>query len=275
MEPDDALTEETEKVCAVLGSALAPVQDVPFSPEELEARLHRYAALTERLRAMALACCCRGEKAQEEPWLRCVGRIAHQVEAVRTPNEWGRVHTYPALLLFYTSGIASIAASRYDTFASLLTGPTVTMLGTDQPMVLAASWWVTWLLPLMQRLPAMERSLTPVSDHLYSLLREPFRQLVPDDRRYQECFDRFEYLLHLVRVDLSWNPPGALRGPVGRFGWRHRYQGGDSIVREIESEASGAGPSWPPLQAGLFGGSAVRFREVKAHFDAFIEQLAW
>ena len=43
----------------------------------------------------------------------------------------------------------------------------------------------------------------PMSKHFYAILREPFRVLLADDRRYDKCFDRFEYLRSLAEIDLT------------------------------------------------------------------------
>jgi hypothetical protein len=44
---------------------------------------------------------------------------------------------------------------------------------------------------------------------------------------------------------------------------------------QIEDESTEAKDSWPPLSAGLFGGSFKRFLEVKTAFDEIIGKLGW
>ena len=64
-------------------------------------------------------------------------------------------------------------------------------------------------------------------------------------------------------------------GPVGCFGWRRRGYREDTIMSEINLEVANAGEYWPPLKAGLFNGSAERFKEVKVAFDSFLSELHW
>lgn len=129
-----------------------------------------------------------------------------------------------------------------------------------------------------QHLPGMERHRTPVSDHLFSVLREPLREYLPDDTQYEKCFDRFEYLLALVHADLYEKLGQSVWGPIGRFGWRGRHFrefGPETIMSEIESDAAAAGDNWSPLQAGLFNGSMERFSRIKQEFDNLIKDLNW
>jgi hypothetical protein len=79
--------------------------------------------------------------------------------------------------LLYAGGIAAIAANNYATLFGLLTKP---------------------------------------SQYLEALLREPFRDLLPDDSSYQRTFDRFEYMLAMMYMDqsddLHWAQLDALLG---------------------------------------------------------------
>jgi len=116
---------------------------------------------------------------------------------------------------------------------------------------------------------------TPLSDHLYEVLREPLRAFLPDDVRYQESFDRYEYLFALVHADLRQKQRDDVWGPVGCFGWRsgHRRDGG--VIKQIELEAKDYGSNWPLLKSGFFEGSLERFLSIKTAFDERIAKLGW
>jgi hypothetical protein len=73
------------------------------------------------------------------------------------------------------------------------------------------------LLPAHPRYPA-----TPLSNHLFEVLREPLRQYVPDDNEYDAAFDWFEYLICLAHIDQQTTRPSSkkkrARRPTSIFG---------------------------------------------------------
>ena len=200
---------------------------------------------------------------------------------------------YPALLLLYGAGIASIVAGKYSTFSSLLTVPKIRpTYGEEYPIVLALHPWSVMDRQEIQRLlPGLERSFIPLSNHLSDILRDPLREILPQDANYQECFDRFEYLSALVHADLRNENDDEIWAPVGLFGYRSRLSHRDtSIMNRIQSDFenstqiyidSGDGvptkqvhSTWPPLRAGLFGGSAERFKLIKQEFDELVTRVS-
>jgi len=141
-------------------------------------------------------------------------------------------------------------------------------------------------------LPNMESQFTPLqftplSSHLYEILRDPLGDILPQETHYQECFDRFEYLFALVHADMFNEKYNNLWAPIGCFGWRNRTIPDKRIMKKIQLEfekstqtttvISGGTPItqedsvWPPLKAGLFGGDIQRFRNVKQEFDSSIK----
>jgi hypothetical protein len=108
-----------------------------------------------------------------------------------------------------------------------------------------------------------------MSDRVHDVLREPLREYLPDDGRYDDAFDRFEYLVALTHADIRTERGRNSWAPAGRFGWRR------SVVDAIVSEQQSQGVSWPPLRAGLFKDQA-RFLEVqKAYHEQILARLGW
>jgi hypothetical protein len=222
--------------------------------------------------------CHGGGKSYEQLWAKSIERLTYQAIERNRSIEWPNLKLYPALLLLYGGGIASVAAGRYDTFATLLTKVIVRVGTEDLPLVLTLHTWNVMNKGIGQQLPNMERHFTPVSEHLYIVLREPLREFLPQDTRYQECFDRFEYLLALVHADLNQKQNGGFWGPVGCFGWRGTgayHVGEHRIMKEIELEVANADKNWPLLEAGLFDASVERFRTVKTAFDEQVRRISW
>lgn len=84
-------------------------------------------------------------------------------------------------------------------------------------------------------------------------LRDTLRELLPRDEQFWETFDRFEYLLGLVHVDLQKQAKSNAWGPIGQFSG-NRGADHPMIALAVQDEARSAGENWKPLQAGLCGG---------------------
>ena len=215
--------------------------------------------------------CYWGEAPQIDLWVKALERIANPRGGDSGILIWRALRLYPALLLMYAGGLSSTAAERYSTFAALLTRPIVRGPNREYPLVRRVIPLGVLDDDLSRQLPGRERSYTPVSDQLFEVLREPLRELLPDDTQYAERFDRFEYLLALVYADILVEQGESLWGPIGRFGRRDDYR----IARVIESEVTEMGESWKPLRDGLFGGSLGRFQSVKTGFDTILGRIPW
>jgi hypothetical protein len=268
----DLVMEELNKLDDELSITHFPA-DTPFTREEFLQRVQRYEALSEVLLAVFITGCYWGEQPYQQLWARCLERLAYRPQAISGVIAWIHLSLYPALLLLYGGGIAALAAGRYDTFAILLTKAMARVERNDQPFVLAVNTWEVMETDVAQQLPNIERHFTPLSDHLYEVLRESLKEYLPLDVLYQECFDRFEYLLALVHADLRQKLEGRVWGPIGCFEWRGRgalRRDDPPIMKEIESEVEKAGEDWPLLTAGLFDSSVARFQAIKTDFDAWV-----
>ena len=269
---NDLVMGEVEKLYGELTDEHFPVQGVPFGPEELFKRVQRYEALTEISLALMVNGCYWGEEEHEGLFARCLERIANPAGGRSGTTVWLNLRLYPALLLLYGGGIASLAAKQYKIFSALLTQAKIRDGLREEPLVLGLYPAATMEQRVQQQLPGMGKRYTPLCDHLYEFLRNPLREILPDDTCYQKCFDRFEYLLALVHVDLRG---GDSWGPVGNFAWRYRHDYESSVMKEIELEASHKGSHWPLLQVGLFEGTIGRFKHVKSSFDEFWKGLPY
>ncbi|MCL4400575.1 hypothetical protein M1316_01195 [Candidatus Parvarchaeota archaeon] len=258
-----------------LAAEFPAMAQTPFSPEELARRLNYYETVTKPLQNLMITGCYWGEVEHERVWAKCLEMITNLPREAGL-DVWVRLRLYPSLVLLYSGGIAAIAAEQYGNFRSLLTKSKLIDERKSVPIVLGVNSEVIGT-NVGRKIPGMEgHTRTPVSDYLYSLLREPFRESIPQDFLYQGYFDHFEYLSALVFVDMKNLEAGSeVWGPVGCFGWRRLYYREDTIMWKIDMEAAGAGGNWPPIKAGLFNGSVKRFKEVKVAFDSFLAKLHW
>lgn len=270
----DFVMQEVENLNAELSDEHFPVkrEEMPVSKEELNRRLQQYESLIEIVQSMMIYGCYWGDKSQEKIWMKCLERIANPHGATDGMVAWLNLRLYPALLLLYSGGIASIATEKYGTFSTLLTKRSI---DGNVPLVLNLYNYSVFADGTSEYISGYENHYTPVSSYLFEVLREPLREILPQDVDYQKCFERFEYLLGLIYVDLNEkNDKGYYRGPVGNFWRKNRYDSANSIMSKVEHEISENGENLPLLNIGLFDGSIERIQEVKTEYDKHISKVS-
>lgn len=264
----DLMMAEAEKLYSELNDKSFPVQGGSANHDYIVKRMQQYEALSEILLALIMNGCYWGEERHQRLLAQSIERVANPAGERNGLVVLLNLRLYPALLLFYGAGIASIAAGKYGTFSALLSNVKIRD-GSREKSACEYLYPVAVVHDGGKFLPRREREYTPINNHLYELLREPLRGFLPDDILYKKCFDRFEYLLALVHCDLDLKKGHDGWGPIGCFGWRR------DVLEEIEREAADAGEKWPPLKAGLFDGSIERFKEVKKTYDYRVSKLPW
>ncbi|MEE8659252.1 hypothetical protein CGLAMM_01025 [Acetobacteraceae bacterium EV16G] len=147
-------------------------------------------------------------------------------------SSWARVCEYPARLLFYTTGMVSLLSNRPSLFAKLMLTPTPSKLKSDS---VAAERFAL----VLQTEPKMFSPLSekigravPMSNWLYSRLREPFRSLVRLDEHYELLFDTFEFYHAILRRAL--NPYSSSIRPLGK--WCVAQQDREAMIHSLGDE---------------------------------------
>lgn len=269
----DLVNQEVEKLYAELSDKEKfPVKDISKNKieDELRRQVQLYESFTENVLAMMITGCRWGKKSQENLWISCLERIANPPGENQWIPELLHLKSYPVLLLLYGGGVVSIATENYELFSALLEKPKVRVHGEDVPLVKFITEFVIEAESTQKWLPGIEHLRKPfLSNYLYEILREPLKEFLPQETRYQKSFDRFEYLFALVNTYLEDNG----FGPIGCFAFRLKHEHREvSIMEEIGSEASEAGDNWPPLKAGLFRGDFEKFNSIKQKFDEYIKE---
>lgn len=266
---NDLVSGETERVYQLLSRANFPVQSVSYTAEELKKRLRKYEAIMEVLLAMSISGCYWGKKTHIPIWVKILQRIGNPPGDFGGVTGWLKLELYPAMLLWYASGLSSVSSGNYAMFSALFTDPQYRRDG--EPRSLCLDLIPTRVVePDTMRAVLNQNIYTPVSDHVFDVLREPFREYLPDDEEYARMFDRFEYLFGLVYADVLESRTKEIRGPIGRFGWRRQYQ--YDISKEVNNEVEKEVSQWQPIQSGLFRNSPQRFKEIKAKFDTWVNE---
>ena len=268
----DLVTGEADRLRDAISDANYPVE-VQATEENLRDRAVQYEALSETLLGLMAVGCAWTE--DPRPFAEALDRLANP------SNFWSgntlllAFRRYPALMSLYVGGIAAVYAEQWAVLRSLLYDPLVVEANDRLPAAAGLSPWIvvndpsggTWL-------PSMERRYAPVSDHLFTILREPLRATIPLDARYEASFERFEYFHGVVVQDQDNVREGRLRfrAPVGRIGWKHWYppHEADDPATAIPAEAAAAGDRWPPLVAGLFGGDPARLGRAMERYQEVV-----
>ena len=267
------VTSETRRVLRSLAETPNGWYSAVPTAELVESRLSHYEAMTATLRDIVATGCYWGESEQRELWVGILRRLAN------VPRVSGSVHDslvkarlYPALLVLYAAGIASVASERYDLLKALVTDVRVEdrefrrvdpLLFVVHPSML--NEFDEILLPGYRRAGiAIPRRLarTPA---LWTGVRE---ELVSDEE-FNDAVDRFEYLLGLEMFALRSDPYPSGWAFVGAYAYRSML-GGTMMAGQMEEEIDAVREDWPPLKAGFFHGDLERLRSVKAKFDAFL-----
>ncbi|QGG55055.1 SIR2 family protein [Paenibacillus sp. B01] len=190
---------------------------------------------------------------------------------------WLNLQLYPTLLITYASGIAALASNNLSHLKHILIGtpiPSNRRNGDEYPLCLVASSPRIFEQELGKHIPGLERRRTPVSDHLFNVLREPLMGLIPRDSEYQKLFVRFEYYFALIHADLLERDRGDDRfwGPIGQFGWRYEM---DAIQMVLNREIEQLNDKHPLLLANFFDSSIERLLKVKKGIDNIVGNLHW
>lgn len=191
---------------------------------------------------------------------------------------WVNLRWYPLFLVLYHAGIAAIESKNYASLAKIF----YTKLGEsefERDEVFFAQKISSGILELtradvFKRIPRHERQYTPLSEYMFKQVQPALDDLFFLGRSYESDFDEFEILYALAVGDLRKQSGKHFWAPIGRFGWKHRSRD-NSPVRKICSEAESLKQDWPPIKAGMFGGSYERFEDVANELKRLLDQLNW
>jgi hypothetical protein len=217
-------------------------------------------------------------------WAECFSCLAYQEESGSGLTTLIKLRMYPALLLIYSIGVSSVLSTRYGIFADVCYRKPATKYGDGEEFGLGLhgaevidpgnanqlqNYW----------LGTNKRYWTPLSDHLYELIKEDLDDLVLTEEQFRRAFDKFEYLAGLVHLDIraQKHPEIYTWLPVGAYRWRSwgRYSSSYHVAKELEAEVARDGSDWPPLRAGLFGGDSERLKSVMKSANEWLSQVPW
>ncbi|MEG3083563.1 SIR2 family protein [Sphingomonas sp. PB2P12] len=155
----------------------------------------------------------RGE--QDDLLVSAIGEVGKEnIHDGSQYTAWASLRGYPATLMLYAAGMASLLADRPPLLSRLLTARTPTINNKKALAVghLAPPHLIdrAMLFGLFNGQPRH----VPMSDWLHDTLRSTFHPLVADDEDYSLLFDTFEYYFALAYLaagvsNSGWVPVGA------------------------------------------------------------------
>jgi hypothetical protein len=274
---DDEVKRTVERTVSII--SLAPSGQLRSDALTLLPKLE---AASEVVMAMLSVGCYWGEASQSQTWTSAIERLGYAAAPSTGQSrtiypEWEKLYKYPAQLAFYSAGLAALARgpAGEDTFLDILLLP---QFRNDSrrdlvPAVYALNLSECVDFDLARMLPGKERAISPFSDYLFSIMRPRFADLVPDDERFADLFDRFEYFVALAYGDFRIRRKSAFFwAPVGRLAWRQEYTVGNQLRDRVTEEAKKEGTNWLFFRRGLFERSAEKFQDVKAQVDELLSQ---
>ncbi|MGD0954190.1 MAG: hypothetical protein ABR985_17675 [Methanotrichaceae archaeon] len=167
----------------------------------------------------------------------------------------------------YACGVNSIANNQYTNLAAILRNPRVRDYASDRS-VLSIKRLNVWNVfdRTDEWIPTLGgmRHHTHASDYLFEKLKQiPCGYSATNDAKYEEIFDKFEYILALTYFD-QFN---GLR--PGRFAWRYSDLNGEIEgihLDEFVYPGLKGDNDWELHKLGFFGGSVERFQEIYPKF---------
>jgi len=267
----DMVSQETRAVLAATSEDNFPVSG-SWSEEEFAERITRYEDVALDLTGIQAVVGYWGQNSHQDVLTLAPKRIAGRLTISNGLKAWLGLRWYPILLLIYNGGIAAVASGRYENLKSLLLAPAP---DTDNHrnatnLTVALNRGLSDLQDTFNTLPGHERQYVPQSEYLFKHLQPQLDDLLFLGADYEQYFDRFEILLSLIHAHNA--PYGVF---LGRFAWKFSSRGSDSPFQTLVNEANEHGDTWPPLQAGLFGGSHQTFSDVATKLSESLEQLQW
>ena len=266
----DLVAEQIRKVMSTTVGDNFPA-NIGWSKEEFIERLKKYEAIYSDLCNIQALLSYWGTEAHRDTLTLAPRRICSRLKPQAGLSALIALRWYPALLLLYAGGIAAVAGSRYENLRLLMhtivSDPDRSRGEID--FIGAVTSALSDFAEGFKFLPGHEGNRVPRSEYFFKLLQPALDDLLFLGSDYEPNFDRFEVLLTLESIERhGW-------GPIGRFGWKFHSVGDTNPLQRVIAEAETQGDSWLPLKAGLFRGSAERFKEIATAYSQDVAKLGW
>jgi hypothetical protein len=277
----DLVMGEADRLLAAMADKNFPTT-IEVTKEAVRRRLTAYEGLSETVTGLITNGCRWSDAAEHrELWARTVELIANPSRDYRGSSYWEHIRWYPAMLLMYAGGMASVFAGKYENLAAVLARPGVKVVNKREKQPAAAAIFPT---SVFDELPDgffaegdKKGDGSAVHKYLFTALRAPLAEIIRQDDEYEVNFFRFEYLYSLIHADLTArvNVSEQFWGLTGLYTSERVRRVGATAIKAMKQQAKEQGGEWGPLAAGLFGGSYERFEKVVAGVEEEPEIGRW
>ncbi|MBA3687600.1 MAG: hypothetical protein H0W81_02000 [Chloroflexi bacterium] len=210
------------EVASVLAGIQSATAEPPDTVEDLHVQAAALQAATEQLARLSAAVGYWSPPMTASAWERLWPTLLSEHASTRTHGMVSELAAYPASLAAYAFGIGAVAAGRYERVATLLSTPIPSDNRPWRPLIEVVSPYLLGDRGAVQ-LPGATSRIWPFSDHVHSVARPWFADLVPDDADFERQFDRFETLSALARYWLDGPPRADAWVYLGRLRRHGRY----------------------------------------------------
>lgn len=273
----DLVMGETGRLLETIADKKFPT-NIEVTKESFRGRMAAYEALSETLLGL-ISTGCRWSDAHRELWTQTVARIANPSNNYTGSSYWEHLRLYPAMLLMYAGGIASVFAGKYSNLAAVLAEPKVKSINKPKKQSAAVAIYPASVFEEIpdQFLSDAGRDIYALNKRLRRVIRGALAEIIPQEDEYERNFIAFEYLFSLIHADLQAreNVSDYFWGPPGLFLSERELRGGAVTMMAVKQQAKEQGDEWPPLKAGLFGGSYERFEKVVAGVEEELQIGRW
>lgn len=263
----ETVDDEVHRVAAQLREQRCGVT-AEWSGEALWGRLATCDQIVADLCRVEAIVCRWGTRASLESATLAVTRLCSEIEAGGGRIGWDASQWYPVLRIVYAGGVAAVAGGRYDALRAL-THVSVQAAHEGGGLVTAMTAESGDGTKAFKLLPDLERHYVSCSDYLHATLEPLLIDVLFLGSDFERAFDRFELLYAIEWAHVM----GLVWAPIGRFGFKEIRSDSSPLAR-ILREAGLAGDAWPPLAAGLCGGSIDRFKAIAAWLMLHVERAA-
>jgi len=273
----NSVNEEIRKVRSELTDDNFPLK-AAYNKQELARRMAAYEEITSTLVKMLIAGCHDGKLPDyNRIWVKTLQDVAeHCAKGHFNSDEkiWNDFRLYPALLLLYAGGIASIIAGKWGTLAELFVGGNLRSEEGTVPIVYAVHAWnvinIDYSEFVMKEIEAEEYHTRRLNIKVFQFLSSKYDNYI-SSHEFESFFDMFEYILGLVHADLYQKKSGQIWAPTGLFVRRRHEYSQSPLFRFEENEYESAREEL--LRRKLWSGSIQRFQDIKLKYDDFVKKI--
>jgi hypothetical protein len=271
----DLVTGEANRVRRTVEEATPGFYGVEITQEEVTNRLAAYERSTDVLRALFTTGCYWGKHEHDNVWVSALERLASfsRVQEEHYPD-WTELRHYPALLALYAGGVAAVSSERYGTLGALLYRSTKVddRTGKRMPLIFFVHTWIMTEFVADKLAPGIIKgAVLPDWIRNQRTLWDPLHAYIPAKDQFHRCFNLFEYFFGLVHTDLAIQHQWQAWGPTGLLPYQDHGTAAHEVMELVGAQLEASQHEWPPLRAGMFGGSLDRLRAAKQEFDEHLE----